>query len=51
MVKADTAGNSGWSETATSFNEVLDMLKMTYGNNIQKKPTKKTKTKIQVGIK
>ncbi len=51
MVREDTAGNNGWSETATSFNEVLDMLKMTYGDNKNKKPVKKTKSKIQVGIK
>eukprot|EP01041_Mallomonas_annulata_P008761 gene8761-18125_t len=46
----DSAGNHGWGATATSFNEVLDMLKVTYGTK-KKKGTKKVKSKIQVGIK
>mmetsp|Transcript_17419 Transcript_17419/g.17504 ORF Transcript_17419/g.17504 Transcript_17419/m.17504 type:complete len:225 (-) Transcript_17419:7-681(-) len=48
----DKAGNTGWGATATSFNEVLDMLKVTYAKDV-KKSTKKSKSnpKIQVGIK
>lgn len=53
----DGAGNRGWSETATSFNEVLNVLKSTYSNDIKKtkkvKEKKKSKTNviIPVGMK
>lgn len=37
----DEAGNRGWSETATSFNAVLDLLKASYGKSDKKKSKRK----------
>lgn len=45
----DDAGNKGWNSTATSFNEVLDLLKSQYGSSKKKKS--KSTSKISVGIK
>lgn len=48
-VTKDSAGNSGWSTTVTSFNAVLDLLNTTYGTKPPK--TKKKTPSIQVRIK
>ncbi len=44
----DDAGNKGWSQTTTSFNDVLSLLKESYG-----KPKKSMKVRhtISVGMK
>lgn len=55
----DGAGAKGWSETATSFNSVLDILKATYSKKDKKDKKKKKESKsgesvplrISVGMK
>ena len=48
-LSTDDAGNKGWNETATSYNEVLQMLNQSYKRD--KITTKKTRTKISCGMK
>ena len=51
----DSAGMLGWNNTASSFNNVLETLKLQFNNKKDKKSKKKDKTKkssiISVGIK
>lgn len=50
---ADGAGNKAWSETANSFNAVLEVLKKSYGKKDKKKKAEKSTkiTTISVGMK
>ena len=50
--EVDIAGNTGWSDTVNSYNDVLAILKSTYTTK-EKNPDKKRKTtkSITVGIK
>ena len=41
----DDAGNKGWSETATSFSSVLDLLKQTYSKGEEESPKRKKEKK------
>lgn len=47
----DAVGNKGWSETANSFNAVLQVLQETYKTSETKKKVKKSSLKISVGMK
>jgi hypothetical protein len=51
----DGAGNKGWSQTAASFNDVLAILKESYGKSKKSKKAKTDKSApaqtISVGMK
>lgn len=47
----DSAGLLGWNATASSFNDVLSVLKETYGASNSKKKKKKDKSNISIGLK
>jgi Pin2-interacting protein X1 len=56
--QTDGAGNKGWSQTTSSFNDVLALLKDSYGKAKASKKSKKEKeklpkssTSISVGMK
>eukprot|EP01036_Dinobryon_divergens_P023197 gene23197-31517_t len=50
--EVDIAGNTGWSDTVNSYNDVLAILKSTYTTKEKKNEKKRKATKsITVGIK
>jgi Pin2-interacting protein X1 len=49
---SDGSGNSSWASTATSFNDVLQLLQSSYGGDSTKKKKKASKsTSIKIGVK
>lgn len=48
----DSSGNSSWGDTATSFNDVLQLLQQSYGTSQPSKKRNKVKSaSIKVGVK
>ena len=50
-IKDDGAGNLGWSATAASFNDVLEILKKSYSKPVKSKKNTKKGSIVKIGIK